>query len=80
MSPLFQPLLMDSLPATLHNLASSVGFVLWNIDYFTASILGEIWQTEYGFGFIMQIVALTVFMTGISVVLNYRKRQTYVTT
>jgi len=78
MSPLFQPLLMDSLPSALHNLASSVGFVLWNIGYFTASILGGIWQTEYGFGFIMLVVALTVFMTGVSVVLNYRNRQPYV--
>lgn len=78
MSPLFQPLLMDSLPPALHNLASSVGFVLWNIGYFTASILGGIWQEDYGFDFIMQVVALTVFITGISVVLNYRNRQPYV--
>lgn len=75
MSPLFQPLLLDSLPPIFHNLASSVGFVLWNIGYFCASILGGQWQTTHGFDFIMQVVALAVFVTGMSVVWVFRKRQ-----
>jgi MFS family permease len=77
MSPLFQPLLMDSLPPGLHNLASSVGFVLWNIGYFIASILGGMWQTQRGFGFLMQVVAVAVFITGMTVVWTFRNRQPY---
>ncbi len=77
MSPLFQPLLLDSLPAMFHNLASSVGFVLWNVGYFCASILGGRWQTTHGFDFIMQVVALAVFTTGMMVVWVFHKRQPY---
>ena len=37
MQPLFQPLLMDSLPAAHHNFASSAGLAMWNIGWFVST-------------------------------------------
>lgn len=72
MQPLFQPLVMDSLPSDLHNLASSIGLVLWNIGWFAATNISAFWQKTYGFGFIMQVVAVSVLITGLSVIVIFR--------
>lgn len=77
MQPLYQPLLMETLPAELHNLASSTGLVLWNIGWFCATTLSGFWINQYGYGFIMQIVAVVVFFSGWGVVLAFRKKPTF---
>jgi len=74
MQPLFQPLLMDSLPPELHNIASSVGLVLWNIGWFAATAISGTWQVAFGFRFIMLVVAGCVFANAISVVFIFRRR------
>ena len=73
MQPLFQPLIMDRLPANLHNIASSVGMVLWNIGWFTATAISGVWQSAHGFDFIMRVVAIGVFLNGASIVLIFRR-------
>ena len=77
MQPLFQPLIMDVLKPSLHNIASSIGTVLWNIGWFTATAISGFWQSTYGFGFIMQVVAVGVFMTGASIAILYHNRPPY---
>jgi len=75
MTPLFQPLLMESLPVSLHNMASSIGSMLWSMGWFVATTISGFWQEQYGYGFIMQVVAVGVFLVGVSTVLIFRKRQ-----
>lgn len=74
MQPLLQPLIMDSLAPGLHNIASSVGMVLWNIGWFSATAISGFWQEAYGFDVIMRIVAVGVLVNGVMVVLLFRKR------
>jgi MFS family permease len=78
MQPLFQPLIMDTLPPDEHNMASSVGLVLWNIGWFTSTALSGVWQATYGFDFIMRLVAIGVLLNGASIILIYRQRQRYI--
>jgi MFS family permease len=77
MQPLYQPLVLESLPVELHNLASGMTMVLWNIGWFAATAISGFWQQTYGFTFIMQVVAAGVLMTGASVVLIFTTRRTY---
>ncbi len=72
MTPLYLPLLMERLPRTLHNSASSVGYVLWSLGWFASSGVAGRWLTDYGFDFLMQVVAVGVFLTGLSIVLLFR--------
>lgn len=71
MQPLYQPLVMDLLPPELRNITSSIGVVLWNIGWFSATAISGFWQETYGFGVIMQIVAGGVFLSGVSIVLIF---------
>ena len=73
MQPLYQPLIMDTLSPELRNIASSIGMVLWNIGWFSATAMSGVWQAAYGFGVIMRLVAAGVFLTGVSVVLIFRR-------
>lgn len=67
MQPLFQPLLLDSLAETHHNLASSVGLALWNMGWFGAT-LGFGWlQLSLGYRGIMLLVAVFVLLNGLSI-------------
>lgn len=77
MQPVFQPLLMDSLPPDLHNIASSIGMVQWNVGWFAATAVSGFWQTAYGFDMIMRVVAVGVFLTGASVVWLFRNQRPY---
>jgi len=74
MQPLYQPLVLDHLSPALHNVAISMNMVLWNIGWFVATNISGYWQKNYGFGFIMSVVAVGVFITGISVVLIFHNR------
>ncbi len=67
MQPLFQPLLMDSLDARFHNIASSVGLALWNIGWFGATLSFSLLQTAIGYRGLMLIVALFVALNGLSI-------------
>jgi len=74
MQPLFQPLLMDSLDAAYHNIASSVGLVFWNIGWF-ASTLGFGWlQAGIGTRNVMLLVAILVLLNGLSIYLTAVRR------
>ncbi len=73
MQPLFQPLVMANLPAHIHNMASSVGFVVWNMGWFFATSLSGFLKAAQGFDFIMQVVAVGVLLTGVSVMLVFRQ-------
>lgn len=75
MQPLYQPLVMENLPAELHNVVSSVGLVIWNIGWFAATAISGFWQVRYGFGFIMSVVAINVFISGMSIILIFGKQQ-----
>ncbi len=67
MQPLYQPMLMDSLPTDLHNLASSVGLVLWNIGWFGSTLAFGWLHSAIGFDGIMFVVSIHVLLNGISV-------------
>lgn len=73
MQPLFQPLVMDTLPEHERALTSSVGFVQWNIGWFAATSISGVWQATLGFGFIMQVVALCVLLTALLVLFIFQR-------
>ena len=77
MQPLFQPLIMGTLPPSLHNIASSIGLILWNIGWFSATAVSGVWQATYGFGFIMRVVAIGLIINAISIMLIYRNRSAF---
>jgi MFS family permease len=77
--PLFSPLHMESVPPSAKNLASSFGTVTWNIGYFMASAVSGFWQRDFGFGYIMNMAAFFVILTGISIWIIFAKRKPYVT-
>ena len=67
MQPLFQPLLMDALPADLRNLASSVGLVMWNLGWFGSTLSFGLLQAALGYRNIMLLVAFFVLLNGLSI-------------
>ena len=71
MQPLYQPMLMDSLPDNLHNLASSIGLVLWNIGWFGATLAFGWLQAVIDFDGIMFVVAVFVLLNGLSIFLVF---------
>ncbi len=77
MQPVFQPLLLDTLPPDLHNIASSMGMLQWNVGWFAATAVSGFWQTAYGFGMIMRVVALGALLTAASVVWLFHDRPPY---
>ncbi len=73
MQPLYQPLVLDSLPADAHNNASGMSMVLWNIGWFGATAASGFLQAAYGFDLIMLLVAIGVLITGGMILLIFRK-------
>ena len=73
MQPLFQPLLMDSLASSFHNIASSVGLALWNIGWFGATLCFGLLQSAFGHSHIMLIVAFLVLLNGVSIYAVHRR-------
>ena len=76
MQPLFQPLLMASLPIPFHNIASSVGLVLWNMGWFGAATSFGYLQFALGHKNIMLIVSFFVLLNGASIYIIHRGNQT----
>ncbi len=74
MQPLFQPLLMDSLDASLHNVASSMGLVMWNIGWFISTFCFGILQSAIGYRNIMLVVAFFVVLNGLAIHVTAKRR------
>ena len=74
MQPLFQPLLMDSLDALNHNIASSVGLVMWNLGWFVSTLSFGLLQAAIGYRNIMLVVAVFVVLNGLSIRLTAQRR------
>ena len=73
MQPLFQPLLLASLPAVYHNVASSVGLALWNVGWFGATLAFGWLGDNLGYRAIMLIVAVFVLLNGLCIRLTARR-------
>ena len=67
MQPLFQPLLMASLNAEYHNIASSVGLALWNMGWFVSALTFGWLQAAVGTRAIMLLVAAFVVLNGLAI-------------
>lgn len=67
MQPLFQPLLMASLDAEYHNIASSVGLALWNMGWFVSALSFGWLQAAVGTRVIMLLVAAFVVLNGLTI-------------
>ena len=77
MQPLFQPLVMSSIPTDAHNMASGIGLVVWNVGWFSATTISGFLQAGHGFSLIMQVVSVGVMITAVSVILIFRNRPLY---
>lgn len=74
LSPLFTPLLLDSVPISQHNIVSSLSSVVWSLGWFIATGTSGFVQQRLGFGFMFQAVAAGVFLTGVLTVWVFRKK------
>jgi len=75
MQPLFQPLVLETLPPELHNVISSVNMVLWNIGWFGSTAMGGFLLANFGFGVMMNIVTVGLVITAALVVIIFRQRE-----
>lgn len=73
MQPLFQPLLMASLEAEYHNVASSVGLALWNMGWFVSALTFGWLQAAVGTRVIMLLVASFVVLNGLTIHLTAQR-------
>ena len=76
MQPLFQPLLMASLDAEYHNIASSMGLALWNMGWFVSALTFGWLQAAVGVRVIMLLVAGFVVLNGFAIHLTALRRST----
>lgn len=74
MQPLFQPLLMASLDAEYHNIASSMGLALWNMGWFVSALTFGWLQAAVGTRVIMLLVAAFVVLNGLTIHLTALRR------
>ncbi len=74
MQPLFQPLLMASLDAEYHNIASSMGLALWNMGWFVSALTFGWLQAAVGVRVIMLLVAAFVVLNGLAIHLTALRR------
>lgn len=74
MQPLFQPMLMDSLNAAWHNVASSIGLVMWNIGWFISTFCFGFLQSAIGTRNIMLLVAFLVVLNGFTIHVTAKRR------
>jgi len=72
MQPLFQPLLLSRLHPDLHNMGSSVSSVVWNVGWFSATLVSGVLQTTIGYPAIMLIVSAGVLLTALVLYAVYR--------
>jgi len=71
--PLYEPLRLEYVDRSLHNLSSAIGSVLWSIGWFLSSSLSGILQRDFDFTLIFAIVALLQLLTALSVALIFRR-------
>lgn len=67
MQPLFQPLLMASLEAEHHNIASSVGLAFWNMGWFASALSFGWLHAAVGIRAIMLLAAAFVVLNGLAI-------------
>jgi MFS family permease len=73
-TPFYQPLYLPSFDENIHNLASAIGSVVWNGGFVMASLLGGVLQQRAAFGLQMVVVAIAVFLVGLSSYLIFKNR------
>jgi predicted MFS family arabinose efflux permease len=74
MTPIFNPMVLGRLPGAFHSSISSLSTVLWSLGWFIATPLGGLWQRDFGFPFILQMVALGLLVTAVNVMAVFRMR------
>lgn len=63
---IYPPMLMDGLPPQVHNAASSLGYLAWNIGWLISTSLGGFLIERVGYSLILQGVGVGVFTIGFS--------------
>jgi MFS family permease len=71
--PLYEPLRLECVDRSLHNLSSAVGSVLWSLGWFLASTLSGLLQRNNDFTAIFISVAVLQALTALSIALVFRK-------
>jgi MFS family permease len=73
MNPLYQPLLLDRLPPSLHNNVGGMSGVMWSVGWFTSTAIGGVLQTTVGFGGMMALVTVGMLLTSSTILAIFRK-------
>jgi MFS family permease len=71
--PLYEPLRLEYIDRSLHNLSSAIGSVFWSVGWFLSSSLSGILQRDFNFTLIFGVVAALQLLTALSVALIFRK-------
>lgn len=71
--PIYEPLRLEYIDRSLHNLSSAIGSVFWSVGWFLASSLGGILQRDFNFALLFGVVAALQLLTALSVALIFRK-------
>lgn len=74
MNPLFPPMIMDALPESLQNHASSLMQVMWSVGWFMATAISGGIQQRYGYEATTLVAAATLIVTALSISLILRHR------
>lgn len=74
MNPLFPPMIMDALPESLQNHASSLMQVMWSVGWFMATAISGGIQQRYGYEATTIASAVTLIVTALSITLILRHR------
>lgn len=77
MVPLYDPLRMEYMPPALYNISSALSSVIWSLGWFLSSVISGTLQQNQGFPFIMQLVAVLMVFTALSLYLAFRGRKPY---
>ncbi len=74
MNPMFPPMIMDALPESLQNHASSLMQVMWSVGWFMATAISGTIQMRYGYATTTLLASATLIVTALSIVLILRHR------
>jgi MFS family permease len=59
----FTPVILDAFGPRLYSLSSGFGSLVWNVGYFASGTVSGFWAVNFGFSFLMNLVAVLVFVT-----------------
>lgn len=71
----FTQVILDAFGPRLYSLSSGFGSLVWNVGYFSSGAISGVWAASFGFGFLMNLVAVLVLVTAAVTWLMFARRR-----